>query len=138
MVDEVRLARLLRSASDAVASLEREQTADDTRRDDPLWLPGVKYLMITAVEACIDAAQHVCSAEKWGAPSDNGDAMRQLARHGAIESTMAEAMRRAVGCRNVLVHEYIAVDDRVVLARLHDLSDLTGFIAMLSAWLRDR
>lgn len=138
MVDEVRLARLLRSASDAVASLEREQSADDVRREDPLWLPGIKYLMITAVEACIDAAQHVCSSEKWGAPTDNGDAMRQLARHGAIDGSLAEAMRQAVGFRNVLVHEYVAVDDEVVLGRLHDLSDLTGYITALSAWLRDR
>ncbi|CAB4936632.1 MAG: DUF86 domain-containing protein [Actinobacteria bacterium] len=138
MVDEVRLARLLRSASDAVASLEREQFAEDDRRADPLWLPGVKYLMITAVEACIDAAQHVCSAQKWGAPRDNADAMRQLARHGAIDGSMAEAMRLAVGFRNVLVHEYVAVDDRVVVARLQDLSDLTGYISALSAWLLDR
>ncbi|CAN5317398.1 hypothetical protein BH24ACT9_BH24ACT9_00550 [soil metagenome] len=37
-------------------------------------------------------------------------------------------MRRAVGFRNVLVHEYVAVDDAVVVTRLKDLSDLDGFV----------
>jgi uncharacterized protein YutE (UPF0331/DUF86 family) len=41
----------------------------------------------------------------------------------------------AVGFRNVLVHEYIGVDDAIVLDRLADLSDLEEFIVQVSRWL---
>ena len=43
-------------------------------------------------------------------------------------------MARAVGFRNVLVHEYVAVDDGVVLARLADLSDLQDFVTSVGKW----
>ncbi len=135
MVDQVRLIRLLRSPSETVAELRREQSADRGRRSDPLWLPGIKYLMIAAIEACVDAAQHVCSSEKWGTPRDNGSAMSMLGDHGVLTATTAAAMRRAVGFRNVLVHEYVGVDDHIVLDRLADLSDLERFVAELARWL---
>lgn len=137
MVDRTRVGRLLRSASDALTQLEREQEADSARRADPLWLPGVKYLMIVAIECCIDVAQHVSSSSGWATPRDNGDAMRQLGVHGLLDAGHAEALRRAVGFRNVLVHEYVAVDDAVVIARLEDLSDLRGFVAAMVAVIDD-
>lgn len=119
----------------ALASLEREQGADAGRRSDPLWLPGVKYLMIAAVEACIDAAQHVCSAEQWETPRDNGSAMRTLGVRGVLSPATAEAMRLVVGFRNVLVHAYVDVDDRIVLSRPEDLSDLERFVTEVAARL---
>ena len=39
-----------------------------------------------------------------------------------------------MGFRNVLVHEYVDVDDGVVLARLRDPSDLAAFVAAVTAW----
>lgn len=131
MVDQVRVLRLARSVSDAVAALTAEAGADAGRRSDPIWLPGVKYLFVIAIEACIDISQHVCAAEKWGPPADNGDAMRLLARHGLLPAELADSMRRAVGFRNVLVHEYVGVSDDVVRARLHDLGDLSAFVATI-------
>lgn len=135
MVDEVRVVRLLRAASGSVNALRLEQTAGDDRRADAIWLPGVKYLFISAVEACIDTAQHICSSEASTAPRDNGDAMRVLGQRGVLEPGTADRMRMAVGFRNVLVHEYVGVDDAVVLNRLADLSDLEEFIGQVSRWL---
>jgi uncharacterized protein YutE (UPF0331/DUF86 family) len=135
MVDEVRVVRLLRSASDSIETLRGEQSAPAERRSDPLWLPGIKYLMIAAIECCIDVAQHLCSAQRWETPRDNGDAMQILGQRGVIGSETAEQMRRAVGFRNVLVHEYVDVDDAVVVRRLEDLTDLDAFIAAVADWL---
>lgn len=135
MVDEVRLLRLLRAVTDDRAFLEREAHADDARRRDPVWLRGVKYSFVTMIEACVDVAQHVCAAEGWGPPDNNADAMRVLAEHGVLDRALADTMRRAVGFRNVLVHEYVAVDDGVVTARLGDLGDVEAFVAAVSALL---
>ena len=135
MVDELRVVRLLRAADSAVQSLRNEQTASSDRRSDPLWLPGVKYLFICAVEACIDIAQHICSTDASTAPRDNGDAMRVLGNRGTISAGDAERMRMAVGFRNVLVHEYVDVDDTIVLHRLSDLGDIDAFIGQVGEWL---
>lgn len=132
MVDEVRLLRLLRAVHDGIAVLQREAVADAERRADPMWLRGVKYTFVTAIEGCVDAGQHVCAAQGWGPPRDNGQVMSVLAEHGVLEPGLARRMRQVVGFRNVLVHDYVDVDDDVVLARLLDLSDLDNFVTMLS------
>jgi uncharacterized protein YutE (UPF0331/DUF86 family) len=135
VVDEVRVLRLLRSLADDVSVLRSEADAKDERRADQMWLRGVKYAFITAIEACIDVAQHVCSSEGWGPPRDNGDAMLVLGRHGVLEPDLSERMRAAVGFRNVLVHQYGDVDDNIVQERLVDLGDLDAFAAQVVRFL---
>ncbi len=135
MVDEVRVLRLLRSISDDLAVLRAETSADPERRADPLWLRGVKYTFVTAIEAGVDVAQHVCASEGWGPPRDNGDAVLLLGAHGVLAADLADRLRRAVGFRNVLVHDYVEVDDGIVLERLANLADLEDFVAVVAAWV---
>ncbi|MDQ3150910.1 MAG: DUF86 domain-containing protein [Actinomycetota bacterium] len=134
MVDEVRVLRLLRSVTDDLAVLRGEASADARRRADGLWLRGVKYTFVTAIEACVDVAQHICASEGWGPPRDNGDALSLLGAHGVLSLELATHLRKAVGFRNVLVHEYVEVDDSVVLARLADPSNLDEFVAAVVEW----
>jgi uncharacterized protein YutE (UPF0331/DUF86 family) len=56
-----------------LAVLRQEAGASEERRQDPIWLRGVKYTFVTAIEACVDVAQHICATEGWGPPADNGD-----------------------------------------------------------------
>jgi uncharacterized protein YutE (UPF0331/DUF86 family) len=135
VVDETRVFRLLRSMADDVDRLAAERDASEQRRADPMWLAGVKYHFVTAIEATVDVAQHICAAQGWGPPSSNGDAMRELSAHAVLPADLAGQMRRAVGFRNVLVHEYVAVDDSMVLARLADLADLLDFGRSIADWL---
>lgn len=135
MVDEGRVLRLLRNITDDVAVLKRESSASEERRQDPMWLRGVKYTFVTAIEACIDVTQHICAAEGWGPPADNGDAVRILGDRGVLTNQLATSIRKAVGFRNVLVHEYIKVDDAIVVDRLADLSDLEDFVSEVAAYV---
>lgn len=136
MVDEDRVLRLLRSITDDLSVLRREADADDTRRQDAIWLRGVKYTFVTAIEACLDIAQHICATEGWGPPADNGDAVRLLGEHNVCTADLALSIRRAVGFRNVLVHEYIKVNDNIVLERLKSLGDLDAFVTQVASFLR--
>jgi uncharacterized protein YutE (UPF0331/DUF86 family) len=135
VVDEDRVLSLLRSITDDIAVLKRESAADEERRMDPIWLRGVKYTFVTAIEAGIDVTQHICAAEGWGPPADNGDAVRLLGEHGVLTIGLATAFRKAVGFRNILVHEYVKVDDTVVTDRLADLSDLEDFVRQVAAYV---
>jgi len=128
VVDEVRVLRLLRVITNDLDLLRRESNAGRQRRADPMWLRGVKYTFVTSIEACIDVAQHICSAQGWGPPADKGDAMKVLGRHGTLTAEISDAMRKAVRFRNVLVHEYVEVSDEIVVCRLGDLRDLEQFV----------
>ncbi len=135
MVDETRVLRLLRSVTDDLAVLRSAAASPDERRADPLWIRGVKYTFVTAIESCVDVAQHLCSSQGWGPPQDNGDAMRLLGRHGVVDAQLADRMRQAVGFRNVLVHAYVTVDDEIVLGRLQDPGDLEVFARQVADWV---
>jgi uncharacterized protein YutE (UPF0331/DUF86 family) len=73
--------------------------------------------------------------KRWGPPQDNADAFALLGRHHVLDEEIADRMRRAAGFRNLLVHEYVAVDDQIVLARLNDPSDLEQFSGQVARWL---
>ena len=134
MVDQGRVARLLRGIADRVARLT---AATDQLEDEQhgLWLDGVKYLLVTAIESCIDVAHHIASSESWSAPDTNARAIRSLGQHNVIEQALADRVARAVGFRNVLVHQYLEVDDSIVMDALTRLGDLREFVAQVSAWV---
>lgn len=137
-MDSTRVHRLLRGMEDTLCRVDAEVDASAERQADPLWLPGVKYLLLSAIEACMDVAQHLCATQGWGPPADNGDAMRLLGMHGVLAGHAADRMRQAVGFRNVLVHEYVEIDDDVVRARVRDHEDLREFSHAVIAWMTPR
>lgn len=62
-----------------------------------------------ACEAALDMGQHLIRREKLGVPQSARDVFALLARGGWIEVTLAEALKRMVGFRNIAVHEYQAL-----------------------------
>ena len=135
MVDEGRVARLLRGIDERVGRLRAERLNAAERRTEPLWLDAIKYLFVTAIEGCVDVAHHLAASERWGAPDTNAAAFDLLARHEVVDRDLARRLAKAVGFRNVLVHQYAAVDDDRVVAALDELDDLGGFVQQVSAWL---
>jgi uncharacterized protein YutE (UPF0331/DUF86 family) len=134
MVDEGRAARLLRGVADRIHRLNE---AADHRDDDPssLWLDGVKYLFVTAIEGCVDVAHHIASSESWRAPDNNAGAIRLLGERNVIDADVTVSVARSVGFRNVLVHQYAEVDDAIVIDALDRLDDLRAYVSQVSAWM---
>ncbi|MEJ2867509.1 HepT-like ribonuclease domain-containing protein [Actinomycetospora sp. OC33-EN08] len=97
MVDEARVLALLRSIRADLAFLDREADADEGRRSDEAWLRGIKYAFVTAIEGCVDIAQHLAASESWGAPGTNAEAVRVLGRRGVLDPALADRLGRAVG-----------------------------------------
>ncbi|MBA2389979.1 MAG: DUF86 domain-containing protein [Geodermatophilaceae bacterium] len=133
MVDAERLSRLLARVSADVADL-RDTAGHGDLSADPVRLRAIKYGFVTAIEGCTRAAQHVISSEGLGMPQSNADSVRLLGSNGIVEPAVAEAVARAVGFRNVLVHEYAQVDDSIVVTNLNLLADLDALVAQLARW----
>lgn len=137
MVDEGRLARLLRTTAEQLERLDAASAASADERG-PWWLDGVKYLFITVIEGCVDVAHHIASSEDFGPPGSNAEAVRVLGDRGVVQPELASALARAVGFRNVLVHRYADVDDAVVIASLDRLDDIRAFVQQVSGWLLEQ
>jgi len=112
--------RLKRVAAKRPASL-RQLTHDEDLQDI------VSRNLELAIQACIDVAAHLCGA--YGVvPASSGEAFRALADLGLIAPALAQRLNRAVGFRNVLVHEYTDVDWKIVLRVIErDTNDLAAF-----------
>lgn len=132
MVDAERLRRILQRVSDDLSRLRAYRARDPVALlDNSESLGNIKYLFVTALEGCIDAAQHVCSSEGWGPPETNAAAMTVLATHGVVDAGLGETMQAAVRFRNLLVHGYTNVDDKLVVGYLERLSELEAYVSAI-------
>lgn len=138
MVDAERLVAVLGRVTARLAVLD-DYAVDDPDRllTDEVRLGHLKYTYQTAIEACIDAAQHVVAARGLGTPASNAEAFRLLARAGVLPDDLATSMGGSVGFRNVLVHGYADVDDRLVIDHLAHLPALRGYVTAMTALLAD-
>lgn len=135
MVDRERLARLLDRVSDDVRMLQDLGERSDSPLPDATTLNAIKYLFITAIEGCARVAQHIIASETWMVADSNADAMRRLATEGVLTDATGQSLARAVGFRNILVHQYADVDDNQVLANLDRLEELRRFVGQVATWI---
>ncbi len=67
-----------------------------------------------AIQTCVDIAYHLCGAH-GAVPATATEAFAELAKRGVIDRALAGRLQLAVGFRNVLVHEYTAIDWKIVI-----------------------
>jgi len=65
-------------------------------------------------QAAIDMAMHVVASRHLGVPQGSADAFRLLEQAGLIEPGLAASLRGMVGFRNVIIHQYEAIDMNVL------------------------
>lgn len=129
MVDLLRLRALLERLVEEVADLRRLAGYDaDHLLADRDKLKSVKYGFVVAIEICIDVGQHIIADEGYRAPMNYGEVFTILAEHGHLPTESVPTLIAMAGFRNLLVHGYADIDDRRVIATLHQhLDDFDRF-----------
>ena len=88
-----------------------------------------------ACEAAIDLAMHIVSEKNLGIPQNSRDSFEVLNSNNIIDDTLNKKMKSMVGFRNIAVHDYKALNLRVVQviveSHLKDFSDYTYSINKL-------
>ena len=94
-------------------------------------------LLQISVEAVIDTCALLVTGLRLGLPAEEDDLFERLARRGVVSAAMAETLRRMKGLRNLLVHEYGRIDDRLVFETVRArLGDFDAFKGEVLAFLR--
>ncbi len=88
---------------------------DKSVDDDPDAHDSVALNLVRAIGLSADVALHLISA--WGdeTPASMAASFEPLVAHRVLTREMADELRRAVGFRNVVVHNYEAVNWAFVL-----------------------
>ena len=104
------LRRCLQRVSDKcpgdAATLTRDLDAQDI----------VALNLTRAVQICVDIAAHLIAELNEPPPNTMGEAFDGLAREEIITPELATRMKRAVGFRNIAVHNYEAINWEIVFA----------------------
>ncbi len=98
----------------------------------------VLHAMQLAIQAAIDLAAHIVTDEGWGVPVRSGQAFAILADNKVLTATLAAHLRSMSSFRNLIVHEYGALDLNIVYKLLHEsLPDLRQFAGAIEAFLSE-
>jgi uncharacterized protein YutE (UPF0331/DUF86 family) len=104
---------------------------------DALALGAAKYYLQTAIEACIDAGNHIISSEGYRAPRDYRDVFTVLEENGVVTDAQAIKLRQMAGLRNRLVHLYWEIDDELIFQYLQtSLDDFNDYNRSVLNFLR--
>jgi uncharacterized protein YutE (UPF0331/DUF86 family) len=92
----------------------------------------VAFNLHLAVENCIDIAAHIISENGWGVPGSASEMFLQLEKHGMLDAELTAKMIKAIGLRNLIVHEYARINLKLLfeIAR-KDIHDLNTYVTCL-------
>ena len=100
---------------------------------DPERYGSAERFLQLAIEALIDIGNHIIADLDLGEVRWYSDIPAILAERAGLEPELKEKWMRMIGFRNILVHEYMDVDRRIVYeilqSGLEDLERLRRFFA---------
>ena len=134
MVDEAVLAKKLAAIRDAVARIRDVLPGSaDAFRENRTAREVVIFNLFIALQEAIALATHWLADEGWDVPQSYGDAFAALADRQILERELAHRLRAASGLRNLIAHQYGAVDaGRIFDLASNDVEDLLSFCQQLA------
>jgi uncharacterized protein YutE (UPF0331/DUF86 family) len=82
-----------------------------------------------AVQNCIDIAAHIISEEGLGVPGSMSEMFYLLHENGYLDDNLIEKMVKAVGFRNLIIHEYGKIElEQVFEVAQENTDDLNEYL----------
>jgi uncharacterized protein YutE (UPF0331/DUF86 family) len=101
---------------------------------DPRLRLATERALQLSIQACIDVAGHLVAELELTVPPDYRGLFPVLKTAG-LDSDLAARLGEAAGLRNILVHDYLDLDDGTIWGALAHLDDLREFAAFVVATL---
>ena len=107
--------------------------------NDPKSIGSSRYYLQASIETCINISNHIIATERLRAPRDYKDSFQVLNEAGILSDEVSRTMKEVAGLRNLLVHIYWDVDDRMIYAGIQsELSDFDDFIGEIMVFLKQQ
>jgi uncharacterized protein YutE (UPF0331/DUF86 family) len=111
----------------------------ETLEQDPDLQDIITLNLTRAIQLCVDIGAHlIAGMEEISPPETMGKTFDILAQSGAIPEELASRLKKAIGFRNIGVHNYEAIDWSIVhaIASRH-LDDFAEFVKAIIAELEN-
>jgi uncharacterized protein YutE (UPF0331/DUF86 family) len=139
MVDKQVVTQRLRALKTYLAELdELAQYSLKELTDDFVKYRAAQHSLQLAAQAIVDIATHIISADYKIQVQDYRHAIEALGETGVISAEFARKIAPLASFRNILVHEYLAVDPaRIHHALVHGRDDLREFGRQINAYIQE-
>lgn len=117
------------------------QRIEDKRPVDPktllhdLDLQDIIAINLTrSIQLCVDIGAHIIASKDVSAPDTMGQTFDVLAQVNVINTNLATQLKKAVGFRNIAVHNYEEIDWNIVHAlTVQNLDDFSEFAKIIAS-----
>lgn len=119
----------LESLRRCLTRIEQKCPASATELANDVDLQDILTVNLTrAVQLCVDIGASLIASLEVPPPNTMGETFEVLAAESLIDTELAARLKRAVGFRNIAVHNYEAINWEIVYAIASDhRDDFTGF-----------
>lgn len=106
--------------------LKSSYSLSDIKRDKKKeW--ALRYGLLESIQIVIDLSCHLAVHHNLGNAETYSDCIELLGQFDIIDEELEERLLSMAGLRNILVHEYVAVDVDRLVSFLDHLDDFTAF-----------
>ncbi len=130
MHDVENLARKIKDIDESLALVEERlpETYEDFASLDVLVKDGIFKRIEFIIERMFDTLFLICKLKGY-VPNDDMDCVRYLEEKGVLSSEISEKLRLMKGFRNILVHRYGNLDERLSFENIRSgLKDIHAFL----------
>lgn len=135
-MDQLILAEKIESLRRCIQRIEDKKPDNINLLIQNLDLQDILVINLTrAVQLCVDIGSHIISTANQPSPQTMGEVFTILHELGAITSESCEQLKKAIGFRNIAVHNYEAINWEIVYAICQNsLQDFRRFAQEISRY----
>lgn len=107
----------------------------DKFKSDPKIYKLAEHCLQISIQALLDICHYMIATNNWTRPKDNKESIDIVARHKIIPSSFAKRIRPLAGLRNLIIHEYFAIDLDRIFKHIQRIKDFRQFQKYILAYL---
>ncbi len=98
---------------------------------------ALRYGLFESIQIIIDISCHLVSKFNLGSPKNYRECIELLLKNGYVSAELTKKIHLMIGLRNILVHEYMAIEDKRLYDMLDQVDHMSEFVRV-SAPLLER
>lgn len=104
---------------------DQHSVADLNKNLQTQWI--LRYGLFESIQIVIDVACHLTAKYNLGNPQNYSECIQLLVEHDYLSEQLGGTLIGMIGLRNILIHEYVAVENERLYSLLNKLKDFNSF-----------